>query len=90
MHENFLYFLLQAHLLQEAKPGHWLITDQNKKIHSINPETLAVDLVKAACLDFLPDEVPYQIDCKLNYFEDYDGKVVPVQENRIELLCLAT
>lgn len=40
----------------------------------LNPHRLAVDFVKAACLDYLADEVPYKLKFKLNYFEDHGGK----------------
>ena len=65
------FFYVQEYLLSEAQPSQWLFKE--KKL--INKTRLAVDLVKAACLDYLPDEVPYKLQFKLNYFEDYEGKM---------------
>lgn len=59
---------IKEYLLSEAQPSQWLFKE--KKL--INKTRLAVDLVKAACLDYLPDEVPYKLQFKLNYFEDYE------------------
>ncbi|XP_026287020.1 GTPase Era, mitochondrial isoform X1 [Frankliniella occidentalis] len=61
---------IKEFLLNEAQPGRWLVK-QNKVT---NPDKLAIDFVKAACLDFLQDEIPYTLTFKLNYFEDYEDK----------------
>lgn len=64
----------QEYLLNEAHPGEWLFTDKKP----LDPSNLAMDIVKAACLDYLPDEVPYKLKFKLNYFENYEGKLYPL------------
>lgn len=64
--------MLQEYLLQEAHPGPWLV----KKNVVSNRDSLAVDFVKAACLDFLPEEVPYKLKYKLLYFEDDGGMYI--------------
>ncbi|KAK3919479.1 GTPase Era, mitochondrial [Frankliniella fusca] len=58
------------YLLNEAHPGEWIV----KKEKVQNQENLAIAFVRAACLDFLQDEIPYSLQFKINYFEDYGDK----------------
>ncbi|KAJ1519846.1 hypothetical protein ONE63_004090 [Megalurothrips usitatus] len=62
---------VKEYLLRQAIPGPWLVKSKDQ---IINPQELAIDFVKAACLDYLKDEVPYRLEYKLNYFEDYEEK----------------
>ncbi|XP_034240003.1 GTPase Era, mitochondrial [Thrips palmi] len=79
---------VKEYLLHEAQPGEWLFTD--KKLR--NQHRLAVDFVKAACLDYLPDEVPYKLQFKLSYFEDYEDscavevRIVPANKRHARMI----
>lgn len=37
-------------------------------------EDLIVDNVRAVLLDFLPQEIPYNLHCEIDYFEKRNGK----------------
>lgn len=57
---------LQDYLVGQAQPRKWkfpsdLYTDSN-------PEALIVESVRARLLDYLPQEIPYNLKCELEYY----------------------
>lgn len=57
---------LQDYLVDFAKPRRWrypadVYTDET-------PETLIVESVRARLLDYLPQEIPYNLKCELEYY----------------------
>lgn len=57
---------LQDYLVREAKPREWrfdadVYTDAT-------PEALIVESVRARLLDYLPQEIPYNLKCELEYY----------------------
>lgn len=58
---------IMEYLLESAKPGHWLFptttyTDQK-------PRRIFEEAVRSKLLDCLPQEIPYNLSVKLEYFE---------------------
>ncbi|KAF5293759.1 hypothetical protein FQA39_LY03244 [Lamprigera yunnana] len=65
---------VKAYLLKSAKLGKWLYpeniwTDQK-------PEKIITDIVKATLLDFLPQEIPYQLEPELELYEVNDAGMI--------------
>lgn len=62
---------LRNYLINYSHPGSWIYpaetwTDQSK-------EGLVLNTVKATLLDFLPQEIPYQLTPQMELFEDTDN-----------------
>lgn len=77
----FIFFYLgdglkevKDYLVAKAKPGEWLYpenvwTDQSN-------QTIIEDAVKAVMLDYLPQEIPYNMKIQMEYFKKHDdGKI---------------
>ncbi|CAG9863947.1 unnamed protein product [Phyllotreta striolata] len=68
---------VRNYLVSKAKPGQWLFpeavwTDQNT-------ESVIINTVKAALLNFMPQEVPYKLQPIIEYLNvDEGGKIVTV------------
>ncbi|XP_023178204.2 GTPase Era, mitochondrial [Drosophila hydei] len=82
---------LQDYLVDFAKPRRWrypadVYTDET-------PETLIVESVRARLLDYLPQEIPYNLKCELEYYNVekhvvYTSVTVQCPTPRIErLIC---
>ncbi|XP_017867703.1 PREDICTED: GTPase Era, mitochondrial [Drosophila arizonae] len=82
---------LQDYLVDCAKPRRWVYpadvyTDET-------PETLIVESVRARLLDYLPQEIPYNLKCELEYYNVenrvvYTSVLVQCPTPRIErLIC---
>ncbi|KAH8355023.1 hypothetical protein KR093_004027 [Drosophila rubida] len=82
---------LQDYLVGAAKPRRWqypadVYTDAT-------PEALIVESVRARLLDYLPQEIPYNLNCKIEYYNVekhvvYTSVLVECPTQRIErLIC---
>ncbi|KAH8298416.1 hypothetical protein KR044_002440 [Drosophila immigrans] len=82
---------LQDYLISAAKPRRWqyaadVYTDAS-------PEALIVESVRARLLDYLPQEIPYNLKCKIEYYNVekhvvYTSVLVECPTSRIErLIC---
>ncbi|KAH8391514.1 hypothetical protein KR215_011226 [Drosophila sulfurigaster] len=82
---------LQDHFISAAKPRRWeypadIYTDAS-------PETLIVESVRARLLDYLPQEIPYNLECMIEYYNVekhvvYTSVLVKCPTPRIErLIC---
>lgn len=66
---------------------------KNNEITDQTPESLVVQFVRARLLDYLPQEIPYQLNTELEYFSNENNKVfasviITCPSERVErLLC---
>ncbi|XP_045476313.1 GTPase Era, mitochondrial [Harmonia axyridis] len=68
---------LRKYLIKQAKPGHWMYPAE--KFTNEEPENLIVSTVRAKLLDFLPKEVPYNLESTMEFFETQEnGKIASV------------
>lgn len=58
-------------LIRNAKPGEWLFPEEIWSDRTA--EQIIVDSVKAKLLDFLPQEIPYQLKPEMEFF-NIDGE----------------
>ncbi|KAH8373085.1 hypothetical protein KR009_011633 [Drosophila setifemur] len=57
---------LQEYLVGEAKTRHWSFPSD---VHTdSSPEALIEESVRARLLDYLPQEIPYNLNCELEYY----------------------
>ncbi|XP_068145113.1 GTPase Era, mitochondrial [Drosophila tropicalis] len=82
---------LQDYLLDLAKPREWKYASD---VHTdASPEALIVESVRARLLDYLPQEIPYNLKCELEYYSVeknviYTSVQVQCPTQRIErLIC---
>ncbi|KAB0793862.1 hypothetical protein PPYR_13482 [Photinus pyralis] len=62
---------LKQYLIRAAKPGKWLYPEEMFTDQS--PEKIIENTVKATLLDFLPQEIPYQMKPQIELYEVNDG-----------------
>lgn len=58
---------VKDYLIKTAKPHKWMFPGDVWSNQT--PETIIVDTVKATLLDFLPQEIPYQMEPILELYE---------------------
>ncbi|XP_077302064.1 GTPase Era, mitochondrial-like [Arctopsyche grandis] len=64
---------IKEYLMKNAKPGKWLYPESDWTNQS--QETLILEAIRAKFLDFLPQEIPYQLKTELEHLDD-NGKVL--------------
>ncbi|KAI9582852.1 GTPase Era, mitochondrial [Glossina fuscipes] len=69
------------YLIASAKPRRWEYTAEN--FSDETPENLIVDSVKARLLDYLPQEIPYNLETFLEYYSVENGTIYA----SVEVLC---
>lgn len=65
---------IKSYLVSHAKPGPWKYPEDVYSDQT--PENIIITSVKATLLDFLPQEIPYQLVCKLELFETNEEGVI--------------
>lgn len=84
-------YKLMSHFVKQAKPSPWIFEPET--FTDTQPEDLIVQSVRARLLDFLPQEIPYQLKCEIEFFsiekeEIYASVLVTCPNRRLEkLLC---
>lgn len=84
-------YKLMNHIVKQAKPSPWLFEPET--FTDRKPEQLVVETVKARLLDYLPQEIPYMLQCELEFFsiekdEIFASVLVTCPNHRLEkLLC---
>lgn len=63
---------IKQYLTNKAKPGKWLYPSHVWSDQS--SETIVLNAVKATLLDFLPQEIPYELKPIMEYFNEENGK----------------
>jgi len=58
---------------KQAKEAPWLF--ESDKFTDQDPENLVVQSVQAKLLDFLPQEIPYQLECQLEFYDVEKGQM---------------
>lgn len=76
-------------ILSHSKPGAW--ENFPSKFSDQSPETLIVQSVRARLLDYLPQEIPYLLNCEMDLYSNEHGKIytcvqVSCPSSRIEKL----
>ncbi|XP_054257911.1 GTPase Era, mitochondrial [Macrosteles quadrilineatus] len=68
---------VMEYLMQYAQRGRWVYSDDT--FTDQKPEKVIVDTVKAKLLDYLPDELPYNIQVRMEMFNELeDGTLMAV------------
>lgn len=78
--------LLQKFILNQAKEKKWEYTADEYTDQP--PEELIVQSVRARLLDFLPQEIPYQLTSEIEYYNQDRGQTLmrPLYRNTFALL----
>lgn len=67
-------FFFQQYLLKNAKPRKWMFS--SKSWTDRTPENIITDTVRAKFLDFLEQELPYELIVEMEYFEEKPDKII--------------
>lgn len=71
---HIAYFYLQRAFLSHAKPADWDYDSGEFSDQSV--KDLILNSVRARLLDFLDQEIPYNLLCEMEYLETEDGNLV--------------